>query len=132
MAAKQKGYPIIFGDAAVQEVYDTADPADAQLTLVTAPATTGCFPLIQNIRARYSSMKIIASVNSDDQIEQLKACGVDVMINPVLEASLEMTRLALEHFDVEDRNIGSMLSAYRVKQYTSGQLLPHIDETEGK
>jgi hypothetical protein len=54
------------------------------------------------------------------------------MINPVLEASLEMTRLALEHFDVEDRNIGSMLSAYRVKQYTSGQLLPHIDELEGK
>lgn len=53
------------------------------------------------------------------------------MINPVLEASLEMTRLALEHFDVEDRNIGSMLSAYRVKQYTSGQLLPHIDELEG-
>lgn len=131
LAAKQKGYPIIFGDAAVQEVYDTADPADAQLTLVTAPATTGCFPLIQNIRSRYSNMKIIASVNSDDQIEQLKACGVDVMINPILEASLEMTRLALEHFDVEDRNIGSMLSAYRIKQYTSGQLLPQIDETEG-
>ncbi|WP_290921324.1 cation:proton antiporter [Halodesulfovibrio sp.] len=130
LAAKKKGFPVIFGDAAVPEVYDSADPQAAQLTIITAPATTGCFPLIGTIRSRYDNMEIIASVSSDDQVEQLKQCGIDVMINPALEASLEMTRLALEHFDIEDKNIGSMLSAYRVKQYTAGQISPQFSEEE--
>lgn len=130
LAAKKKGFPVIFGDAAVPEVYDSADPEAAQLTIITAPATTGCFPLIGTIRSRYEKMEIIASVSSDDQVEQLKQCGIDVMINPALEASLEMTRLALEHFDIENKNIGSMLSAYRIKQYTAGQISPQFTEGE--
>lgn len=132
LAAKKKGFPVIFGDAAVPEVYDSADPQTAQLTIITAPATTGCFPLIGTIRSRYDKMEIIASVSSDDQVEQLKQCGIDVMINPALEASLEMTRLALEHFDIEDKNIGSMLSAYRVKQYTAGQISQQFSEEESR
>ncbi|WP_066858751.1 cation:proton antiporter [Halodesulfovibrio spirochaetisodalis] len=125
--AKKKGYPAVFGDAAVHEVFDAADPADAHLTIITAPATTGCYPLIGSIRSRYHGMEIVASVNSDSQVEQLKKCEIDVVINPVLEASLEMTRLALEHFDIADKDVNSMLAAYRIKQYTAGSLLHSLE-----
>ncbi|WP_074218042.1 NAD-binding protein [Halodesulfovibrio marinisediminis] len=128
---QKKGFPIIFGDAAVQEVFDSADPVDAKPTIVTPPATTGCFPLIDTIRSRYKAIVIIASVDSDEQVELLNAYGIDVIINPVLEASLEMTRLVLEHFDIEDQSVGSMLAAYRTKQYTAGQLVAPFDDSEG-
>ena len=132
LAAKKKGFPIIFGDAAVHEVFDSADPADAQLAIISSPATTGCYPLIGSIRARYPGMVIIASVSTEEQIGQLNECGIDVMINPALEASLEMTRLALDHFDLPEERVASMISSYRAKQYAAGSILTEIEEGEGE
>ena len=128
--AKEKGFPVIFGDAATPEVFEAADPAEAHLTVITASAPTGCYPLIGSIRTHYEWMEIIASASSEEEIAQLKECGVDVMINPVLEASLEMTRLTLEHFGIEEKTVASMLAAYRTKQYNAGVPLQVLEEKE--
>ena len=75
-------------------------------------------------------MEIVASASSEEEIALLKRCGVDVMINPALEASLEMTRLTLEHFDIEEEKVASMLAAYRTKHYNAGVPLQVLEEKE--
>lgn len=130
LSAKKKGFPVVFGDATTPEVFDSANPEAAYLTVLTAPVTIGRYPFIGNIKKRYEGMEIIACANSKDEMSLLNENGVGVMIDPALEASLEMTRFALGYFDIEDEQIASILGRYRMKQYASGSGLPLFDEKE--
>ncbi len=105
--AKKQGMPIVFGDAAQPLVLDAAFVNTAQLIQITVPGIIPARAIVQQVREKNPSLKIIARAMSVEQMEMLKNMGVYEVVQPEFEAGLEMTRQALLQMNV------SGLDAYR-------------------
>lgn len=116
---KKEGLPIVFGDAAQPTVLEAAYVAGASLVQITVPSTVNIRAIAKQVLEQKPNLRIIARVNSHDQMEMLKSLGVHELVQPEFEAGLEMTRQALLHMKVAASNIYKYSDATRRTFYTS-------------
>ncbi len=95
--ARRAGLPVIYGDASHRIVLEAARMAKARLLLITIPAIVLAQEIVLQTRQLKPGLDILARAEGVEQMRALYENGVDRVIQPELEAGLEMTRQVLLH-----------------------------------
>jgi CPA2 family monovalent cation:H+ antiporter-2 len=115
--AKEAELPVIFGDASQEVVLEAAHVAKARLVLVTTPATEATQTITAQVRRMNPEVHIVARANSVETMQGLREHGIYIAVQPEFEASLEMTRQALLHFDISPTEIQKFTDTIRQQLY---------------
>jgi CPA2 family monovalent cation:H+ antiporter-2 len=115
--AKEQGYPTIFGDAAQPTVLEAAGIGRARLLLVTTPVLGVSRAVVEHARRINPAVDVVVRAESADEMASLRAMGVSEVVQPDLEASLEMTRQALVHLRMSALDIVHLTDRLRADQY---------------
>jgi CPA2 family monovalent cation:H+ antiporter-2 len=124
--AKVEGMPVIYGDAGQTLVLEAAELAHARLLLVTTPSVPTAREVVERARAMNPGLHVVARAADAAQVEQLAELGVIEVVQPAMEAGLEMTRQALLHLDVPPSEIERYADDVRHKLYA-----PLFERSEG-
>ncbi len=116
-AAKEAGLPVIYGDPTQAVVLEAAQVQDARLVLVTTPTTQVTRTIATQVRGLNSDVHIVARANSVEEIRALATHDIYETVQPEFEASLEMTRQALLHFDMPATEIQQFADSIRQLLY---------------
>ncbi len=116
---RERGYPIIFGDAARENVLDAAGMAEARLLLVTIPTITVATAVVEQGRSLNAGVEVVARAAGEEQMEALAELGVRQAIQPEFEAGLELTRQALLHLGLPVGEIQRFSDSVRNGRYAA-------------
>jgi CPA2 family monovalent cation:H+ antiporter-2 len=115
--AKEAGLPVIYGDASQPTVLEAAAIEHASLLVITVPAMVIIESVVQLVRQRGLTLDIVARAAGTEQIRTLHERGVTEVVQPELEAGLEITRQALLHLGVSRGRILQYADAVRRDAY---------------
>jgi CPA2 family monovalent cation:H+ antiporter-2 len=115
--AKELGYPAIFGDVAQPVVLEAAGITRARLLLVTTPVLGVSTAVVEHARRLNPAVDVVVRAESPEAMASLRAMGVAEVVQPELEASLEMTRQALVHLRMSALDIVHLTDRLRADQY---------------
>jgi CPA2 family monovalent cation:H+ antiporter-2 len=115
--AKASNLPIIYGDASQEIVLEAAEVAHARLLLVTTPAFETTCAIVEQVRHLNPEIRIVARAAGIEAMHALNEYGVSEMVQPEFEASLEIIRQALLHFDVAPTEIQKFTDSIRQQLY---------------
>ncbi|MCB9136994.1 MAG: cation:proton antiporter [Caldilineaceae bacterium] len=115
--AKEAAYPVIYGDAAQEVVLEAAHAGRARLLLITTPAIQTTRSIAEQARRVNGDMHIVARAESREAMFALKEYGIYEVVQPEFEASLEITRQALLHFEILPAEIQRFIDAARRELY---------------
>ncbi len=124
--AKEANLPVIFGDASQEVVLEAAHVGDASLILVTTPAIQTTGAIVAQVRRLNPDVHIVARASSVEEMQRLQEHNIYEAVQPEFEASLEMTRQALLHFDIPPTEIQKFTDSIRQMLYA-----PLYDGHEG-
>ena len=99
------GLPVIYGDASHPLVLEAAGLDRACLLLIATPSPVVALAIVGHARRLRPDLHIVARAESEELLEGLHALGVHEVVLPKMEAGLEVTRQALLHLKVSDREI---------------------------
>jgi CPA2 family monovalent cation:H+ antiporter-2 len=97
---RRAGVPLVYGDAAHANVLQAAGVERARLVLVTVPNLPSALGTIEAVRRLAPDVHVVARAEAKEALRELQARGVYEVVQPHVEASLEMARQALLHLGV--------------------------------
>jgi len=97
---KEKGHPTIFGDASQRPVIDAARVRDARIILVTIPNASLAREIIAAARELNPDIYTIVRTIAREEIEGFRRLRVNAVVQPEMEAGIEIVRRILIHLDV--------------------------------
>ncbi len=97
---KKQGYPIIFGDAGQPVVLDAANLSTAKQLLITVPNIVTTEAIVRHVHMNFPDLSIVVRAVGAEQMKALYDDGVYMVINPELEAGLEIARQALLNLNI--------------------------------
>ncbi len=115
--ARAAGLPVIYGDAGSSVVLEAAGTSQARLMLVTVPAVIDTELVVKRARQLNPHLPIVARSAQLSQLEQLRALGVEDLVQPESEAALEIVRQALLHLDMPALEIQRFTDGVRKELY---------------
>jgi monovalent cation:H+ antiporter-2, CPA2 family len=115
--AKEQGFPTIFGDAAQPVVLEAAGIGRARLLLVTVPVLGVSRAVVEHARRINPGLDVVVRAEGADAVSSFHEMGVTEVVQPELEASLEMTRQALVHLRMSALDIVHLTDRLRADQY---------------
>ncbi len=115
--AKEANLPVIFGDASQEIVLEAAYVRDAGLMLVTTPAAETTQAIVERVHQLNPEIHIVARAHSMEAMQGLRKHGIYEAVQPEFEASLEMTRQALLHFNILPTEIQKFMDSIRQRLY---------------
>jgi CPA2 family monovalent cation:H+ antiporter-2 len=93
--AECKGAVCIYGDASNIHVLSRLDLMKANLMVVTFPDPVAVLTTVKTALSLNPKLRIIARAHRERDVAQLKALGVEELVSPEYEASLEFIRRVL-------------------------------------
>lgn len=124
--AREANLPVIFGDASQEVVLEAAHVDRARLVMVTTPAMQTTRAIVAQVRHLNPDVHIVVRASSVEEMQGLQKLNIFEAVQPEFEASLEMTRQALLHFDISPTEIQRFTDSIRQMLYA-----PLYDEHEG-
>jgi len=118
--ARARGFPTVFGDAAQEPVLEAAGIARARLVLITTPVLGVSKAVVDHARRLNPNVDIVVRAESAEAMALFREIGVAEVVQPELEASLEMTRQALVHLRMSALDIVSLTDRLRADHYAAG------------
>lgn len=115
--ARSAGLPVIYGDAGSPVVLEAAGASRARLMLVTVPGVMDVELIVKRTRKLNPHLPIVARSAQASQLEQLRALGVQDLVQPESEAGLEIVRQALLHLDMPVLEIQRFTDGIRKELY---------------
>jgi CPA2 family monovalent cation:H+ antiporter-2 len=97
--------PAIWGDASRQPILHAARLDRARLLLVTVPDIAGIRLIVREAREMRNDVRILARAQSPGNLAELRALGVDDVVQPEFEAGLEMVRQVLARYGFPPKDI---------------------------
>lgn len=116
-AAKDAELAVIFGDATQEVVLQAAHVPTAKLVLITVPIVSVTEAIVDQVRALNPGVRIVARAEGAEQLRDLHAHGITDVVQPEMEASLEMIRQALLHLDLGVIEVHRVTTALRAEMY---------------
>ncbi|MEN8613708.1 cation:proton antiporter [Dehalogenimonas sp. THU2] len=110
---RRHGIPCIYGDASNPEILACAQVEKAKLLVCTFPGFLDVELTVKNARTLNPRIDIVARVERDRDADVLKNIGVNELVRPQFEASLEITRHALHRYGVSATEIQYLLNSLR-------------------
>jgi CPA2 family monovalent cation:H+ antiporter-2 len=114
---KERGIPVIYGDASQPVVLEAAGLDEARLLLITTPTISATHAIIDRVRQIRPDLHIVARAEGVAQMETLYERGIYEVVQPELEAGLEITRQALLHLNLPATEIQRFTDAVRREHY---------------
>ncbi|TAF33805.1 MAG: potassium transporter KefB [Cytophagales bacterium] len=108
-----KKEPIVFGDAAYEEVLQSADIKLAAVVVITLGDPFSTRKITYRVRKMNPNAFIIVRTRHLSEVSEMKDLGADEVITDEYETTLEMFTLALEHFFVPAEKIYQMVKLIR-------------------
>jgi len=115
--ARAAGHPIIFGDAAQPVVLDAAGVSRARLLLVTTPVLGISRAVVEHARRLNREIDVVVRAENAEAMAALHRMKVAEVVQPEIEATLEMTRQALLHLRMPTLDILHLTDRLREEQY---------------
>jgi CPA2 family monovalent cation:H+ antiporter-2 len=91
--------------------------AQARLLLITVPDIVTTRAIVDQVHHRYPRLHIVARAEGIEQMRTLHSQGVYEVVQPELEAGLEMTRQALFHLHIPATDIQRFTDAIHKELY---------------
>ncbi|MEQ4487943.1 MAG: NAD-binding protein [Dehalococcoides mccartyi] len=110
---KKAGVPCIYGDASKPDVLSGAALEKAKLLVCTFPSFLDVELTVINARVINPRIDIVARVERDLDAQILKGIGVNALVKPQFEVSLEITRHALHRYGLTTIEINYLLNSLR-------------------
>jgi monovalent cation:H+ antiporter-2, CPA2 family len=115
--AHADGRSVVFGDAAQPVVLEAAGIGRARLLLVTIPVLGVTRAVVEHARRLNPDIAIVARAENAEAMDALHAMSVAEVVQPEVEAGLEMTRQALRHLRMPALEILRLTDGLRESQY---------------
>lgn len=115
--AQAAGIDVIYGDAAAEAVLNAAGVTKARLAILTIPDPAGMQLAVERIRRLNPDVRIVARAANSEQTETLSRLGVHEIVQPELEAGLELVHQALAHLGLSYEKIHHFIDQVRREHY---------------
>ena len=102
---KTAGRPVLFADAAQSETLPLSGIGHAALLAVTFPHFEAARSIIAHARSLRSDLPVFCRVKFDQEVEGMRAAGVEWIIQDEVESAVGLVRRALAHFDAPEESI---------------------------
>jgi len=89
---RAQGIPCIYGDAGNREVLSNAGLKEASLLLIAMPDPIAARLTLDHVLRINPQLDVVARVHSDFELDFLKGRGASELVQPELEASIELVR----------------------------------------
>ncbi len=116
---REAGIALVYGDASQSTVLSAARIEQADLLVITVPSTNVTRSIAENSLQANQELKIVARVETIDEIGILRELGVKEVIQPEFEAGLEVTRQALLSLNIEADSIRRFTDQVRQESYAA-------------
>ncbi|NOK62188.1 MAG: K+/H+ antiporter YhaU, regulatory subunit KhtT [Chloroflexi bacterium AL-W] len=114
---KAEECPVIYGDATSEVVLEVVRVHHARLMLITLPEAITTQLVVRRVRDMHSSLHIVARAADGEQLYALKQLGVHEVVQPELEAGLELVRQVLIHYAIAPTDIQRFSEAVHQELY---------------
>jgi len=129
VAEAHKGrIPLVFGDASKHLVLEAANISQAKLLIITIPDMISVKETAEQALRLNPRLHIVARSGGLEQMRILREIGVHDLVQPELEAGLELTRQSLLALGVDDAEISREADKVRQELYAP---LYAADDEEG-
>jgi CPA2 family monovalent cation:H+ antiporter-2 len=118
--ARQSGWPVVFGDAAQDPVLEAAGIHRAKMAIVTVPSAVDSIAVAARISELAPGVPLLVRMDTLEDAGPLLARPDVFVVQPELEAALEMAREALVLLGRESSEIESLLVFERNQHYYGG------------
>lgn len=115
---KERGIPVIFGDAANERVCRAAHPQKAALAVIALPDFFHARQVFRHLKRLNPELPIVARAHWGPEREELFREGVTEVIQPEFEGAIEMIRHALIHARVDALEMEPYLHELRQQRYS--------------
>ena len=124
--AQTDGIPVVYGDATHEIVLEAAEISTARLLVVTTPDVVTARTIITNAKRQNGELRVVARTSDPSFLPIFEEMGVNSVVLPEFEASLEMTRKSLLHFPIPVSEIQNRTESLRQDLFA-----PFFDEGQG-
>ena len=124
--AQTDGIPVVYGDATHEIVLEAAEISTARLLVVTTPDVVTARTIITNAKRQNGELRVLARTSDPSFLPIFEEMGVNSVVLPEFEASLEMTRKSLLHFPIPVSEIQN-----RTESLRQGLFAPFFDQGQG-
>jgi CPA2 family monovalent cation:H+ antiporter-2 len=114
---KPTGCPIIYGDASKPVVLNAAQIRNAELIIIAMHSAVLIHSIIEQVKVIKPNLHIVTTAINVDHMQELQREGVFEVVQPEMEASLEITRQALIHLNVSAEKIHRFTDSIRTELY---------------
>jgi CPA2 family monovalent cation:H+ antiporter-2 len=115
--ARSAGIAAVFGDATQTVVLEAVHVTRARLVLITVPIVSVTEAIIEKVRTLSPQMRIVARAEGAEQLRHLQERGLAEVVQPELEAGLEMVRQSLLHMDYGVTEVHRVSTQLRQEMY---------------
>ncbi len=115
--ARNAGISAVYGDASQEIVLEAAGVKNAVLLILTVPGLAMARSIIVHSKRLNASIQIVARISGIDYSVIFKELGVDEVVLPEFEASLEMTRQVLLRLQVPPTEVHRYTDMIRQELY---------------
>ncbi|MBY0357882.1 MAG: cation:proton antiporter [Candidatus Obscuribacterales bacterium] len=123
-----RGIPHIYGDAMGKLALVKANLKHASCLVLSMPDPLSATTVAAFAREKNPDIKIVARAHRTDDIRIFRAAGVNAVVQPEFEASIEITRLVLHGLERSTEEVKRALEKIRTIRYAVFQ--PDIDQLE--
>ncbi|HCL79569.1 MAG TPA: portal protein [Synergistaceae bacterium] len=117
LRGKELGLSLILGDPSQDVILQTAETDAARLVVMTTSEGMGTVEVIKGIRRQNPKAEILAWAAGEEDVSILRDHGVGDIVQPDLEASIEMARETLLHFGMVATAVHREIEAMRRTVY---------------
>lgn len=108
-----QGVPCLYGDAGNWDVLSRAGLEKAALLIIAMPDPAAARLTLDHARQLNSQLDIVARVHSDFELDFLRGRGASELVQPELEASIELVRHALYRLGMPEEKVLEFIDGWR-------------------
>jgi CPA2 family monovalent cation:H+ antiporter-2 len=110
---RERGLPVISGDAANPAVLEHAAIPQARLVAALVPDIADAERIVRGARALAPRVRVVARAQRGEDVELLRRAGADVVVQPEFEAGVEVIRHTLQRYGVMGAELDHLIAGRR-------------------
>jgi CPA2 family monovalent cation:H+ antiporter-2 len=117
-AARQAGDPVLYGDAADENMLESAGLEHASVVVISFSDTDYAERIVRSIRERRTDVPVLVRTQDDSKLERLQKLGATEVIPETLEASLMLVSHVLLLLDIPVSRVVKTVGDIRDHRYS--------------
>lgn len=110
---RERGVPVISGDAANPAVLEHAAIPQARLLAALVPDVADAERIVRGAHVLSRRIQVVARAQRGEDVELLRRAGADVVVQPEFEAGVEVIRHALQRYGVMGTELDHLIAGRR-------------------